>query len=292
MSRRKVTHEEFVARAQAVHGDRYEYPEAYQHSKVKLSIICSEHGTFNKESWDHLNGEGCPKCAVDLALAKRKKLTDEKNQKVLASGVRYCKVHGDQSLDKYYVNQWRGQTLIQCKACVRRIAKSNPNYLSEQSKAKARRIKREIRQEVLEHYSNGKMCCAICGENHYECLALDHINGGGNKHRAEATNYLSSFKKKGWPEGFRVLCHNCNMSRGIYGYSPYEVDHMQPEDLLRAMGLYTPEEYESRVQARRSRSKGVGDPGSSSEGSRRKADEGLSQYPLTEERKQPCVKTI
>jgi hypothetical protein len=200
MSRRKVTHEEFVAKAQAVHGDRYEYPEAYQHSKVKLSIVCSEHGTFSKAPSNHLDGEGCPKCMVAL-LAKRKSLTEERIRETLAAGEKYCKVHGNQSLDKYYVNQWKGRTLIQCKACVSKIVKGNPNYLSEQSKAKARRLLREVRQEVLSHYSNGKMCCAICGEDHYECLALDHIKGGGTKHRREATNYWKDFKKKGWPEG-------------------------------------------------------------------------------------------
>ena len=210
MSRRKLTHKEFIARAQAVHGDRYEYPEAYQHSKVKLSIICSEHGTFSKTPGDHLDGEGCPKCAVALASAKKKKLTGERDQSILANGVKYCKVHGDQSLDKYYVNQWKGHTLIQCKECVKRLAKSNPNYLSEQSKAKARRLLREARQGVLEHYSNGRMCCAICGEDHYECLALDHINGGGTKHRKEATNYWKDFKKKGWPEGLSAVQRKLN----------------------------------------------------------------------------------
>lgn len=46
--------------------------------------------------------------------------------------------------------------------------------------------------------------------------------GGGSKHRKEigvASTY-SWLKKNKYPEGFRVLCWNCNSSLGLYGYSP------------------------------------------------------------------------
>jgi hypothetical protein len=29
-------------------------------------------------------------------------------------------------------------------------------------------------------------------------------------------------RDNGWPEGYRVLCHNCNSARGLYGYCPHE----------------------------------------------------------------------
>ena len=248
MGRHRCTHEEFVAKAVVVHGDRYTYPEPYQGHSADIVIICPEHGVFTKKADNHLLGQGCPKCTKLLFLAQRRGFTAEEYKKILDSDTRYCKVHGVQSLREYYIHEYDGRTLYQCKECVKKTVISNPNYLSEQSKAKARDVSRVIRQEVLEHYSNGKMCCAICGESHYEFLVLDHINGGGSKHRREQQGrcYWRNFKKSGWPDGFRILCHNCNMSRGCYGYSPYErereSDSMSAEELLRSMGLTVSEE--------------------------------------------------
>ena len=40
------------------------------------------------------------------------------------------------------------------------------------------------RLQVLSHYSPS-LKCQCCGENHYEFLTIDHINGDGAKHRRE-----------------------------------------------------------------------------------------------------------
>lgn len=85
---------------------------------------------------------------------------------------------------------------------------------------------RKQRLECISHYSNGKNSCKCCGENHLEFLAIDHINGGGSKERKEIKKkYYSIYSyliKTGFPEGYRVLCHNCNLSLGFYGYCPHE----------------------------------------------------------------------
>jgi len=81
----------------------------------------------------------------------------------------------------------------------------------------------QLRIEAIKHYSKGKMCCEICGENHLECLCIDHIKGGGGKHRKSINGHIYAWlKRNNFPEGFRILCHNCNMSIAFYGYSPYE----------------------------------------------------------------------
>jgi predicted restriction endonuclease len=80
-----------------------------------------------------------------------------------------------------------------------------------------------IRKKVLNHYGHR---CACCGERRYEFLSIDHINGGGNKHRKEIGNgkiYLWLIKNS-YPEGFQVLCCNCNQAKGHYGYCPHEKD--------------------------------------------------------------------
>jgi hypothetical protein len=30
--------------------------------------------------------------------------------------------------------------------------------------------------------------------------------------------------KNNFPDGFQVLCHNCNMSIGLYGYCPHQTE--------------------------------------------------------------------
>lgn len=80
--------------------------------------------------------------------------------------------------------------------------------------------RREHRLAVLARYGNK---CTCCGETRQEFLAIDHIDGGGNKHRKELGNksFYGWLIKNDYPAGFRVLCHNCNMALGCYGYCPH-----------------------------------------------------------------------
>jgi len=80
----------------------------------------------------------------------------------------------------------------------------------------------ERRYRVLGHYGG---VCACCGEERFEFLSIDHIKGGGTKHRAEiggGTNMVGWLLKEGLPEGYRVLCHNCNQAFGFYGRCPHQ----------------------------------------------------------------------
>ena len=82
----------------------------------------------------------------------------------------------------------------------------------------------DLRLEILKRYSKDVPFCACCGEKHLEFLSIDHINGGGAEHRRqlkEATIYRW-LKRNGYPEGYRVLCHNCNQALGHYGYCPHQ----------------------------------------------------------------------
>lgn len=59
----KSTTAEFIAKAKAIHGDRYDYSLVdYKRSRIKVKIICKEHGVFEQTPNNHLNGKGCEKC--------------------------------------------------------------------------------------------------------------------------------------------------------------------------------------------------------------------------------------
>jgi len=82
----------------------------------------------------------------------------------------------------------------------------------------------KIRLEILNAYGG---LCACCGELRLEFLSVDHIAGGGNAHRRalgcpSGLGFYLWLKRENYPNGFRILCHNCNMARGFYGYCPHE----------------------------------------------------------------------
>lgn len=54
---------EFVRRAQKVHGDKYGYSKVeYINCETKVCVICPQHGEFWQTPYCHLNGHGCPTC--------------------------------------------------------------------------------------------------------------------------------------------------------------------------------------------------------------------------------------
>ena len=59
-----ITLEDFVYRAQEVHGNRYNYTEAvYEGQHKDLTIICEKHGSFQQRPVNHVHGkQGCPLC--------------------------------------------------------------------------------------------------------------------------------------------------------------------------------------------------------------------------------------
>jgi hypothetical protein len=71
-----------------------------------------------------------------------------------------------------------------------------------------------------ERHSNSKIpCCRCCGENSdIRFLAIDHIQGRENLPKKEAglvgDKLISFLIRKNFPEGYQVLCHNCNSAKG------------------------------------------------------------------------------
>lgn len=106
-----------------------------------------------------------------------------------------------------------------CKAASERWRSKNRDKMRQHYRKENRR-KRTL---ILDLYGGG---CACCGETRYEFLCVDHINGGGNRHRElKGTGHRmwKDIADEGYrPDKYRVLCHNCNMSMGAYGYCPHE----------------------------------------------------------------------
>jgi hypothetical protein len=84
---KRYTHDEFVALARSVHGDRYDYSQAnYQGRKKPATIICKEHGPYSVIAHTHLVGHGCKKCSYQslrLVVKKPSQNTLERRKAIL-----------------------------------------------------------------------------------------------------------------------------------------------------------------------------------------------------------------
>ena len=57
------TAEEFIRKAKLIHQNKYDYSLVeYIGAKIKVKIICKEHGVFEQMPNNHLSGRGCPIC--------------------------------------------------------------------------------------------------------------------------------------------------------------------------------------------------------------------------------------
>lgn len=65
---RKLTTEQWVAKAVAIHGTKYDYSKvAYQANNINVVIVCPIHGPFEQAPSNHLKSpKGCPYCAGTL----------------------------------------------------------------------------------------------------------------------------------------------------------------------------------------------------------------------------------
>lgn len=131
--------------------------------------------------------------------------------------------------DKPAAEFWRDKTTkdgmrIYCKECCREIAREDYRRHRNARIAGVQKSIRKVKQEVFSAYGGR---CQCCGEEELTFLAIDHIDGGGNKHREEefkgfgGAHFYRWLRRQGYPPGYRVLCHNCNWATA-WGTCPHQ----------------------------------------------------------------------
>ena len=59
----------WIEKAIKIHGDKYDYSKVdYIHSQDKCIIVCPEHGEFEQQLSNHLQGRGCKKCGIKINI--------------------------------------------------------------------------------------------------------------------------------------------------------------------------------------------------------------------------------
>lgn len=107
---RKLTTDEFIKKAKAVHGDKYDYSKVeYVNACTKVIIICPYHGEFEQATHQHLAGRGCRECGK-LKMAQSHIIPHKEWLNVIQEVNPYVEVIGE-------IISCRTKVPCRCKIC-------------------------------------------------------------------------------------------------------------------------------------------------------------------------------
>ena len=216
ISNKKSTTEEFIKKSKNIFGDLYDYNKVeYVSNKIKVELVCKEHGSFFRRPNDHLTRKtGCQKCnRIKNGLNNRNKnwlsdfisihgdLYDYSKVKYISNKVKVeivCKEHGS-----FFMKPNAHTTQKQC--CYRCSRKYNDKETFIESSIK-------IFDETYDYSKVEYIDChtkveIICKEhNSFFMCPKEHINqkqgcpkcgkiSMSNKHRKEIDLLISQFKE-------------------------------------------------------------------------------------------------
>ena len=165
--------------------------------------------TCGKESQGFVSCEACRKKERESdKKRKEERVCVQCNRKAFKNFLR-CKKCLEAKREKAKSRRKNRVANGQCSSC-NNLAKKN-HVLCDKCIAAMKRIYDKNRIAIFNAYGNK---CASCGESIQEFLQIDHINGGGRKHkRSLSMNFYAWLVKNNFPKGFQILCANCNQEK-------------------------------------------------------------------------------
>ncbi len=134
--------------------------------------------------------------------------------------------------------RWRAKMLATgcCTACGKPRDGASAKWCANcliHTNERNRAQNRALKLEVFAAYGGAQCACPGCSEKRDEFLTMDHIEGWRKHHekRLGGVALYRWLKQNGFPEGFRVLCMNCNFALGHFGYCPHELERRATPDV-------------------------------------------------------------
>lgn len=172
-----------------------------------------------------LLGKPCVDCGVEITSANGYPCIGRKGQVYYRGRCKKCQY----LYLKHFDLRWEKKNPEVVQA--RNIA----NYWKDPSRMRqrVRDYRQRIKIEVFSHYSGSPPRCADPFGMHDEpftdvrCLTLDHVDGSGARHREELQNLNKGLYtwilEHNFPEGFQVLCYNCQFVKKIEMKEDYHI---------------------------------------------------------------------
>ena len=186
------TTEEFIRKAKEIHGGKYDYSKTEcVDNNTKVCIICPEHGEFWQKPYNHLKGQGCPKCKGNKIWETRGRITTEefirKAKEIHGGKYDYSKVEYTNANTKVCIicpehgEFWQTPSSHLSGQGCPKCAHPNANMTTEDFIIKAKQIHGDKYDYSKVEYVNSstKVCiiCPIHGE--FFVRANNHLRGIG-----------------------------------------------------------------------------------------------------------------
>lgn len=236
--------EDFVQRATATHGDKYDYSSSvFKGMSRKINIICKIHGEFEQVCSDHIGGHGCRGCFKDNLKTWSKEEDDCLRENYQAKGAYWC-------ADKLGKTEHavRGRATALGLAKKQRISHEHiPAYLwgSVCSRAREEGYNFDLDPDFLwELYKKQKEKCALTGwpiqfsnTNSENTCSIDRIDSskGYTKDNIQLTHKIVNRCKLNCPEEFFFAICKSVVDYREKDFNPvvsieWEIDHWHDTD--------------------------------------------------------------
>lgn len=139
------------------------------------------------------------------------------------------------ALSEFGISSKTDKPMAYCKPCYVLARATHQRWLERNPGEAARRTAKwrsENREQALQaqrdsnrklkdaaYVAYGGYECKCCGETMEAFLSLDHVNNDGNEHRKimDRRKLYKWLMRQGYPDGFQVLCMNCNFGKARNG---------------------------------------------------------------------------
>lgn len=188
-----------------------------------LKELSVENFHKNRSTSDGLHWN-CKKCKSEQAKKTREKHKDKIRQR----DREYWQKNKDEINERRRENYPENRDVIIQRVC--EYAKNN----RDKCNALAKNMRDRLKDEVISHYCDGEIQCKSCNEQDIDILSIDHINGNGAEHRREiglgrkcGYHFYRWLNRNNFPEGFQVLCFNCQFRKRALEMKPDNPTHLQ-----------------------------------------------------------------
>jgi hypothetical protein len=190
----------------------------------ETNAVYKEHicATCGEKYMSCSNGKYCPKCK------KSHKPQCNKTRKAK------CPVCGK-------IKIVRGNNTLYCADCrpdayralskLNRELKKNDPVWQKRCNERRREARQKTKHQIVEHYTKGKMCCQMCGENYFPMLQVDHIkeNGFEERKNLHGSDFFRYIIRNNFPDDYQILCAVCNIKKHWDYLKKYEKERLEHE---------------------------------------------------------------